>query len=176
MRPSVQPAEALRVSAADALHVHLQDQLEPRPQQGEHLLPVPAGTVRITDLARGLRAGREKPDGGVATSAGRSACERGVWRQQCRLQADKWDQGQQFTSGEPTGPGRLVQDQDLKTSGASRTRTQRPVQGRNVPLGCDVAEPEDDVDAEENSNGIVTVNEVRLQVFLWFRIWKQAED
>ena len=123
-----------------------------------------------SDLVRGLTARREKPDGGVATSAGRSGCERGVWKQECRLQADKWDQGQQFTSGEPMDPGRLVQDQDLKTSGASRTRTQRPVQGRNVPLGCDVAEPEDDVDAEENSNGIVTVNEVRLQVFLWFRI------
>lgn len=72
--------------------------------------------------------------------------------------------------GEPEGLGRLVQDQDLKTSRALRTRTQRPVQGRNVPLGCDVSEPEDDVDAEENSNGIITVNEVRLQMFLWFRI------
>lgn len=114
--------------------------------------------------------GRLKPNRGVTTSGGRSGCERSVWKQQYCLQADKWDQGQQSTSGEPTGPGRLVQDQDFKNSGASRTTTQRPVQGRNVPLGCDVAEPEDDVDAEENSNGIVTVNEVRLQVFLWLRI------
>lgn len=55
---------------------------------------------------------------------------------------------------------------DFKASGTSRTRTQQPVQGRNIPLGCNVAESEDNMDTEKNSNGIVAVSEVRLQVLL----------
>lgn len=45
---------------------------------------------------------------------------------------------------------------------------QRPVQSRNVPLGCNVAESENNVDTEKNSNGVVAVSQVGLQVFLWY--------
>lgn len=62
--PSIQPPEALRVSASDTLDIHLQDQLKPWPQQGKHLLPVPAGLIRIRDqLARSV--------GGVVTMSTR---------------------------------------------------------------------------------------------------------
>ena len=57
VRPSVQPPEALRVSAADTLDVHLQDQFKPWPQQGKHLFPVPVGLIRMRDLARNVRGG-----------------------------------------------------------------------------------------------------------------------
>lgn len=57
VRPSVQPSEALRVSAADTLDVHLQDEFKPWPQQGKHLFPVPVGLIRIRDLARNATGG-----------------------------------------------------------------------------------------------------------------------
>lgn len=43
MGPCVQSSEALGISASDALYVHFQNQLEPRPQQGQNLFPVPGG-------------------------------------------------------------------------------------------------------------------------------------
>ena len=57
VRPRVKPSEALRVSAADTLDVHLQDQFKPWPQQGKHLFPVPVGLIRIKDLARNVMGG-----------------------------------------------------------------------------------------------------------------------
>ena len=78
VRPSVQPSEALRVSAADTLDVHLQDQFKPWPQQSKHLFPVPVGLIR-SDIRQGMSRvgwGRLKPDRGVTISGGRSGCER----------------------------------------------------------------------------------------------------
>ena len=57
VRPRVKPSEALRVSAADTLDVHFQDQFKPWPQQGKHLFPVPVGLIRIKDLARNVMGG-----------------------------------------------------------------------------------------------------------------------
>lgn len=93
VRPSVQPPEALGVSAPDALDVHLQDQLKPRPQQGKHLFPVPVGFARIRDSSKEHRGG-VGVCAGTLTGTGAGGCESWVWKQEHCFPADTQGQGQ----------------------------------------------------------------------------------
>lgn len=74
--PCVQPSKALRVSAADTLDIHLQDQLKPWPQQGKHLLPVPVGLFGPDQQAKIVRM---EPGGETQRHINLSSSTSGEW-------------------------------------------------------------------------------------------------